>query len=220
MEYIVKSRKEEFVADACWDKKFWQNIPAVTLNNYMGDKPAHFPQVQAKICYDSENLYVIFRVEDRYVRAVAEKHEDIVCWDSCVEFFFCPQSRTDQGYFNLETNCGGTMLFHYQTGRGENTQIVSDQHRDQIEMATTLPRIVEPEITTPTTWMIEYRLPVNILSGYTAVVDQPAPGVKWRANFYKCGDKTSHRHHLTWALVEKDRPDFHLPKFFGTIIFE
>ena len=111
------------------------------------------------------------------------------------------------------------MLFHYQIEFGQNTQIVSDAHCDRVEVATSLPKIVDPEITSPTTWTIEYRLPVSILESYAAVT-APRPGVVWRANFYKCGDQTSHPHYLTWAEVKNAQPKFHLPEFFGSIIFE
>ncbi|MEW6117215.1 MAG: carbohydrate-binding family 9-like protein, partial [Nitrospirota bacterium] len=41
---------------------------------------------------------------------------------------------------------------------------------------------------------------------------------EWRANFYKCGDATSHPHWASWAPVEA--LNFHLPHCFGTICFE
>jgi hypothetical protein len=66
---------------------------------------------------------------------------------------------------------------------------------------------------------VEYTLPFSILEKYMKV-DLPMPGKKWRANFYKCGDKTSHPHWLTWAPVEFPKPNFHLPGFFGMLIFE
>jgi hypothetical protein len=51
-------------------------------------------------------------------------------------------------------------------------------------------------------------------------VEKPGPGVTWRANFYKCADKTSHPHWLTWAHVNYPKPKFHLPEYFGRIEFE
>ena len=43
-------------------------------------------------------------------------------------------------------------------------------------------------------------------------------GRAWRANFYKCGDQTSHPHWAAWSPV--DELNFHLPRCFGTIAFE
>ena len=42
----------------------------------------------------------------------------------------------------------------------------------------------------------------------------------WRANFYKCADRTSHPHCLTWAPVDFPVPNFHLPRSFGVLEFE
>jgi hypothetical protein len=44
------------------------------------------------------------------------------------------------------------------------------------------------------------------------------PGDRWRANFYKCGDATSHPHWASWSPVRE--LNFHRPDDFGTILFE
>ena len=92
-------------------------FPRCASINFAGEQPVHFPRVQAKLAYDAAALYVIFQVADRYVRATAENYQDQVCEDSCVEFFFTPGEDISHGYFNLEVNCGGTVLFHHQKGR-------------------------------------------------------------------------------------------------------
>ena len=40
-----------------------------------------------------------------------------------------------------------------------------------------------------------------------------------RANFYKCGDKLTVPHYLTWSTVGTPKPDFHRPEFFGMVRF-
>jgi hypothetical protein len=177
--------------------------------------------VQAKLAYDRDCVYVIFRVEDRYVRAVAKRHQGEVWKDSCVEFFFTPGDDVSQGYFNLEMNCGGTMLLHSQRVPRESTRRVADEDLARIEVAHSLPKIVEPEIETPTTWTVSYRLPVEIFRKYfSGDFQNPAPGVTWRANLYKCADDSSHPHWLTWSPVVHAQPDFHRPQSFGTLVFE
>jgi len=44
--------------------------------------------------------------------------------------------------------------------------------------------------------------------------------VSWLANAYKCADGTSSPHWLTWASVDWDGANFHLPQFFGELAFE
>ena len=216
--YEIQKITQPIILDANWDKEVWKDVPAVTLGLYMGEEPKHRPKTQAKVLYDDEALYVIFRVEDQYVRATAQQHQDSVCIDSCVEFFFTPDKTVEAGYFNLEMNCGGTILLHYNTKPGQRQELdLADCKK--IKVAHTLPKIIDPEITKPTTWCVEYRLPISIMEKYFSVT-RPAPGVVWRANFYKCADQTSHPHWLTWNKVDWPAPNFHLPQFFGTVVFQ
>ena len=111
------------------------------------------------------------------------------------------------------------MLFHYQPASGVGTTAVSNSDCNKVKIFHSEPKIVEPEKQKPTTWVIEYRVPIDVLEKY-CLVTRPAPGVSWKANFYKCADKTSHPHWLTWSVVDYSRPNFHLPEFFGTLEFK
>ena len=220
MRYAVHRVAEPITIDANWDKPPWRKIEPLELANYMGQRPRHFPRTQAKLAYDDQGIYVIFRVEDRYIRAVARQHQDMVCRDSCVEFFFAPHTDLAKGYFNLEMNCGGTMLLNYQVIPRQNMIPLSASILERIEVAHTLPKIVDPEIAEPTTWTVEYRLPVDFLGQCHPSPVKPAPGVSWRTNFFKCADETSQPHWLTWARVDRPKPDFHVPEYFGTLEFK
>src|SRR5271157_3304385 len=101
--------------DTGWNDSPWREIPSELLRNYMGEKPDHFPRTEVRIAYKESAVYVMFRVEDRCVRALAAEHQESVCGDSCVEFFFTPGSDLSKGYFNFEMNCGGTILFHFHS---------------------------------------------------------------------------------------------------------
>ncbi len=216
--YMVTKVTEAPVVDADWDKKVWQDVTAIELTYHMGDKPEHFPKVLAKMAYDDKAIYVIFKVHDQYVRATRTKNQDAVYKDSCVEFFFSPSANSDQGYFNLEMNCGGTMLLHHQLARGKNSRDVTKDDIDEIQVAHSMPKEVFPEIKEPVEWTVEYRIPFEILENYHEV-DIPTPGTVWKGNFYKCADDSSHPHWLTWSLIDLPRPDFHQPSYFGTLVF-
>jgi hypothetical protein len=150
---------------------------------------------------------------------VAKETNENVCWDSCVEFFFSPGSDIQRGYFNFEANCKGVFLFQYHLNNGDASGFVSLDDCGKVKISHSLTREIEQESTEPETWMLEYSIPISVLSKYMKV-DQPGSGVSWRANFYKCADKTSHPHWLTWALVDFPKPKFHLPEFFGRLDFE
>ena len=99
------------------------------------------------------------------------------------------------------------------------TRPVIDADCDKIEIFHSEPKIIDLEKQGPTTWIVEYKVPVEVLEKYASVT-RPAPGVTWRANFYKCADLTSKPHWLTWSVVDKPEPDFHVPEFFGTLVFK
>lgn len=217
--YKVQKLSEQPEINAVWDKMPWNGIESLQVKNFMGDKPEHFPYTQAKVAYDNTAIYVIFRVEDRYVRAAAKKHQGPVYLDSCVEFFFTPGTDIKEGYFNLEMNCGGTMLFHHQMKPRDEQTHLSEEHLQQVEVAHTLPEIIDPEMVGDTTWIVEYRIPFSILSNYHSF-SEPEAGTIWRANFYKCADQTSHPHWLTWSPIDFPRPNFHVPEYFGILEFQ
>jgi hypothetical protein len=205
--------------DGIWDKPQWQKTQPIDLTNHMGDLPKFTPTVQAKMMYDDANLYVIFRVQDHYVRCITNRINGPVWEDSCVEFFFSPDTNLPERYFNLEINCGGTPLMNYTiTPRKEHVKLELEDIK-KVVIAHSMPQLVDPEITEPVTWTIEYRIPLAILEKVSHVT-RPKKGVVWRANLYKCGDKTSNPHWITWSPVENDKPDFHLPRYFGILEFQ
>lgn len=219
MKYTVKRATDIVEQVSDWNTGQWAQANVLELKNYMGDKPKHFPKTQAKLLYDDENLFVFFLVEDRYVRAVADKTHGNVCRDSCVEFFFTPGCDFEKIYFNLETNCGGTMLFRYNDKKNKIEEYIESIDCKDVIFCHSLPKMIVDEIQEPTTWTLSYKLPFNVISKYSEMT-KPQRGIRWKANFYKCADKTSHPHWLTWALVDNLTPDFHLPEYFGVLEFE
>jgi hypothetical protein len=217
--YRVVRLPEPMKIDANWDKPQWQKASAIDLTNYMGEIPKFKPAVQAKMMYDDANVYIVFRVQDRYVRCVANQVNGRVWEDSCVEFFFSPDTNLPEHYINLETNCGGTPLMHYHTIPGKENADLKVEDIKQVEIAHSMPQQVDPEITEPTTWTLEYRIPLAVLEKVSNVT-RPRQGVVWRANFYKCADKSSNPHWITWSPVENDKPNFHLPRYFGVLEFQ
>lgn len=217
--YKVARLKKNIVIDANWNKAQWKKIKTIEIKHYMGKVSAFKPEVQSKMMYDDTNVYVIFQVKDRFVKSVVTEYNGNVSGDSCVEFFFSPDSEAPLRYFNLEVNAGGTPLMFYITKPMTELKKLLPEELSQIQIAHSLPKIVDPEITEPVTWTIEYKIPISLLSKY-ANVTHPAKGVNWKANFYKTGSKTSNPNYLTWSLVDNPRPNFHLPQFFGTLVFQ
>lgn len=216
--YRVTKMKDNPTMDADWNKRAWKAVEPLPLDYFMGQKPDHIPKVQAKVAYDTNFIYVIWRVEDNYVLAKRTNNQELVCKDSCVEFFFTPGGDPDKnGYFNLETSCSGVMMFAANVPGIPNGVTAADIAR--VGIASSLKGPIDPEIAKPTTWTLEYKVPIDVLQRLSKV-QTPGPGVSWRANFYKCADESSHPHWLTWSQVDWPTPRFHIPQFFGTLTFE
>ena len=115
------------------------------------------------------------------------------------------------------------MLLHRcpsveERAAGRETENVADVDGATIRPEHSLPVIVDPELIEPTNWNIEYRVPFQLFAKYFDI-KAPKSGDVWRANFYKCGDKTSHPHWGSWAPVNTEQPNFHTPECFRPIIF-
>ena len=205
--------------DGNWNKVAWKNIETIKIETYMGTVSPFKPTVEAKMIYDTDNVYVIFRVKDRFVKSTVTEYNGNVSGDSCVEFFFAPNSDAPLKYFNLEINAGGTPLIYYISKPWTEFVKLEAPEIKQIEIAHSLPSVVDPEITEPVTWTIEYRIPLSMLKKFSNVTN-PAPGVIWNANFYKTGSRTSNPNYLTWNFVDNPKPNFHLPQFFGVLKFQ
>ena len=109
--------------------------------NKCRDNVVHRPKVQARTMWDDQYLAVQFRVEDKYVRCKGTEFQDMVCRDSCCEFFVAPfaQSDDDTAFFNFEVNAAATMLLYKCKGGGcRDTTKVTLEDAASIMMASSL----------------------------------------------------------------------------------
>ncbi len=205
-----------------WHGPAWSWADTLDVAWFHPRSSDHRPRVQARVLYDDEALYVAFRVDDRYVRAVHTEYNGPVCLDSCVECFVRP--RPDLGYFNFETNCGGTLHLSYvedptRTPDGfKKRTFVPEGQGGAVRIYHSLPRRVEPERVEETVWTIEYAVPWGVFEAYVGPLGDLA-GQEWRGNFYKCGDETSHPHWAAWAPLGEEL-NFHQPRYFAPLRFQ
>ncbi|WP_345026744.1 carbohydrate-binding family 9-like protein [Ravibacter arvi] len=219
LSYGIRRVKKPVTIDANWDKKAWKKIPEVKIGNPMGKVPAFSPVTTAKVAYDDHHLYLIFKVEDKFVKSTVTEYNGNVSGDSCVEFFFAPDETQPLHYFNLEINAGGTPLMFFVTKPWTEFTPLDNESISQIQIAHSQPKVVDPEVKAPTTWVIECKIPYEMLKKFSNVT-MPRSGAEWHANFYKTGSRTSNPHWFTWSPVDFPKPNFHLPEFFGTLKFK
>lgn len=177
------------------------------------ESSAHHPETRFYVLHDGKALYVQFCVKDAHVRSVQTAYQGPVYTDSCVEFFVQPVKG--KGYFNFEINAGGTLLCSYiedptrvPGGFVKWTPVAVEWGR-QVEIRTSLPRVVDPERAAE--WTVRYRVPFTLFECYAGPVTEK----EWRGNVYKCGDGTSHPHWISWSPVSA--LNFHLPECFGRL---
>ena len=73
----------------------WEMIPKAEIDYFGWVENDYRPRVFARLCYDSEAIYIKFWAYEDEVRGEHKTHEEGVCEDSCVEFSFAPiQKRT------------------------------------------------------------------------------------------------------------------------------
>ena len=201
-----------------WDGPVWGNIHALEIASFHEKSSNHRPQTLAKVIYDDTGVYVIFHVSDRYVRCVDTTRNGRMCADSCVEWFVEPVAG--RGYFNFEINCGGTLLAHYNAQSAAiryDPVEIDDARLDLVRIFHSMPRVVDPEITESVEWVLEFFVPFELFESFVGPVNRD-PLTIWRANFYKCGDATSHPHWAMWNLIPVEL-GFHKPEFFAPIRF-
>jgi len=176
--------------------------------------PAEFPylpDVRFAIAHNGDSLLLHYVVREKSTRAVALDDCGKVWEDSCVEFFFAPDNN---GYYNIECNCIGTLVFGYGAGR-ENRIAAPKGVFDGIDRWTTLPHKTIEE-THVDEWEAALVIPASSFFRHGI---KSFDGLKFSANFYKCGDALSTVHFISWAPISTPSPDFHRPEFFKTMEF-
>ena len=172
------------------------------------DTFSYKPEVSFTMAYGEDALYLKFFVVEKAVRAVNDQPNGSVWEDSCCEFF-C--DFDGKGYYNLETNCIGTQLL----GWGSNDR----QHADvavinSIKKQSSLGAEPFDVKTGEFNYEIVMAIPASAFYAHQLSFKK---GMCFRANFYKCGDKTPDVHFLSWNPIEVEQPNFHLPEFFGEV---
>ena len=167
------------------------------------------PSVAFYLAHNNHHLYILYKVREENICAKYVKDNDAVWEDSCVEAFLAKD--INEGYFNIEANCIGTVLVGY--GKERDNRIHLDKGQMQrIERATSLGKEIIGKDNINGNWWLQLTIPMEIL-GVTK-------GQTLYANFYKCGDKSKVPHFLSWQSISTPQPDFHQPGFFGELTLE
>lgn len=184
------------------------NIDVINWKGY-----SYKPQVSFSIAYSDREIFLKYFIKEDYYKAEKTRTNEMVCEDSCVEFFVSPED--DGLYYNFEFNGIGTCLMGYGTGRSDN-MLASPDTVSRIRRMTSRAGVPEKEIKKIVDWTLTIAIPFEVFFHHEI---SSLKGKTFRANFQKCGDNLSMPHFITWNPIHTPGPDFHRPEYFGLLKF-
>lgn len=218
MTYTIHRTDSTAELDLNPDRAAWLAAETLEVKHFRPESSRHRPRTLAQLLHDGQNIHGSFQVQDQFVRCLRTEYGDEVWKDACVEFFVEP--RPGRGYFNFEFNCGGAFLCNHITDPTRTTNWFKAATRlpaaatQAVQVRTSLPRRVEPELADPVIWHLRFTLPLAVLESFVGPLGEVS-GQTWRGNFFKCAEDNSHPHWAAWSPV--DEFNFHLPRCFGEI---
>ncbi|EGJ70594.1 hypothetical protein Bcop_0376 [Bacteroides coprosuis DSM 18011] len=188
------------------EKVAFQKLDEVNWDEY-----PYCPNVRFRIAYSKDAFILNFKVTEESVRANSSADNGPVWTDSCVEFFVIPNN--DGIYYNLECNCAGTILIGAGKER-ENRERAPKEVLEQVQRWSSLGRDPFDERIGECSWEVALIIPFTAFFKHE-IKDLSEQSIK--ANFYKCGDELQTPHFISWNAIQVEKPDFHCPKFFGSL---
>lgn len=185
----------------------------VSVDTVNWSKFSYAPKVELSLVYGDKELYLKYYVEDKYFIARKSETNQNIYEDSCVEFFAAP---SDDGYYNFEMNALGACLMGYGPSRNDRIRVNPDIV-SKIRRMSSFGDNPQMEETTNVTWNLVVAIPFDVFYMHRIT---NLSGCQLKANFYKCGDKLSVPHYLSWNPIKTDKPDFHKPDYFGLLAFQ
>lgn len=171
------------------------------------------PQVDLSIAYGDNEIFLKYYIKENYFKAEKTETNQMVCEDSCVEFFVSPED--DGIYYNFEFNGIGTSLLGTGTGRDNSTR-TNPGIIKKIRRLTSVGDKPVSEKEGEFEWTITLAIPLEVFFHHKI---KELKGKTFRANFYKCGDMLKVPHYVTWNPVGTEHPDYHQPRYFGVLKF-
>lgn len=162
------------------------------------------PDAKFTLAHTDEMLYVRFEVKGEVPLLTKTNDLELVNEDACVEMFIGNADNTR--YWNFEFNPAGVC------NASNRKERKVDVVRLNLEQLTSIQRYGQQLCAAH--WTLLIGIPLSLIE-----LDLTKEHSR-RANFYKCGDKTPMKHYASWNPIEAEAPAFHLPAFFGEVIFE
>ena len=184
----------------------WDAIPVMPIDNFLWLDPVDVT-AQAQICWDDEAFYVRMKALEPKLRMQESGLVPEVCRDSCFEFFFQPTDRPE--YMNFEMNPDCSVWLGYGVDGEKRMRLLIPKVDTLLSARGTF---------TFDGWRLTYKIPFSFLRIFYPEF-APKEGMCIRGNIYKCGERTTTPHFMAWNPIVSKKPNFHLPEFFGNLVF-
>ncbi len=185
----------------------WSSVPVAEVGCFQW-LTGYAPTTTAQMVYIEDYGFVLrMTCTESDPLATYRTYMDPVYKDSCMEFF--ADFLSDGRYINLEMNANGTLLSCAGADRHKRTPVAELTEGDIFPVAARRGH---------DRWTVTAYLPLELLSRILGQSVEITPGFTFRGNFYKCGDDTDIPHYGMWNPVGTEKPDFHRPEYFGTLV--
>lgn len=180
----------------------WESAPALELAFRWAE---YFPSpytTTARILHCAKGVTVRLETDEWPIRAENTACNGRICDDSCMEFFFTPNTQGGD-YINVEINPHG--LTHVAIGESRHGRRLLDIEEAGFRIET----LIRPR----EGWCAMVFIPYTFIDTHFATREST-----WRANLYKCGELTAFEHYSVWNPIDLPKPDYHQPAFFGELL--
>ncbi len=214
------------------DEPDWSRVgPVGPFLVYPTHEPEQGEATEAKMLWDDENLYIVFRTTDKNIVATRTKRYEDVFNDDCVEAFLSPFADSPQIYTNIEINALGTFLseIHLAAPDPEVEKIpltISSRYTPKpghylwsppgLQIGRQHEGTINLETDEDCWWVIEMSIPFSTFR-YLGMKEKPKEGTVWRFNLYRIDGKTVPPRRNLFFLPEPKGN--HSPEHYGRLIF-
>lgn len=190
--------------------KEWSKAQPVHVTRYWsGDKAPTGRHAEARLLWSSKALHIRFvcnQAEPLVVSTTPQVSQKTMgLWDRDVcEIFIAPDPNVVERYLEFEAAPTGEWLdvaIHVTPEKRESDW-------EFYSHLTTAAYVEKDRVT------IAMRIPWNHW------IHEPQVGERWRANLFRCVGSDPERGYLAWQPTRTPKPNFHVPRAFGWLVFK
>ena len=199
---------------AAWDRRadpatwLWDDVSALPPFTLADSSGLAKQQTTARVCYDSQSLYVRFDCDDRDIWGTYTQRADPIYDEEVVEIFLTSGEADPIRYYEFEISPNGVLL---------DAQIYNPtSQRAELEIDTSwnCPGIhwQAKRNDAANHWWVIIIIPWQAIAG-----PEDLPKV-WRANFYRIErPRDGDPEFSCWSPTMTEPADFHKPAYFGRL---